>query len=543
MATRPQPYRLKWPLSPHQVEGSDEMFEILFKGVRALETRVEALSAATVAAAPATLPQGMPWFSAVEDEADSLWTPIASNLQNFVPYVGAIQNVDLGLFTLTVPTVLGGSAVGSSLTLQATSGVGTTDFIKFLVGNNGATEAVRIVHSGRMGIGTDAPQAPLHAQSTDAQLVYLGYANANANLYPFVSVNRAKGTLALPTTVTTNDYVGGYNSNGYNGTSNIGITAILSRVVGVNGSNFLGQVQLLVNDGTVAFTGFTAVTVDSATATIFTPTTILTGSIRIGTAAPTARLHINAGTTAASTAPLKFTSGSLLTAAEAGAMEFLTDAFYGTITTGAARKTFAFLESPSFTGTVTSAGAINGPVGAAGTPTYSFTTEAGLGWYRAGAGNLAFAVGGSAPISLVSAGIALNNTAGGITFASAARIAGPAAAVTGQINFVNAAATVGIGIDVATDAILKIRTRAQSADASLTALDLTASGVLGVTGVTTFGAPAKLKNYTVATLPAGVQGYVAFVTDLLAPAFLVAATGGGAVVGPVFYDGTNWVSF
>jgi hypothetical protein len=34
-------------------------------------------------------------------------------------------------------------------------------------------------------------------------------------------------------------------------------------------------------------------------------------------------------------------------------MEFLTDAYYGTITTGAARKTFAFLESPIFTGTVT----------------------------------------------------------------------------------------------------------------------------------------------------------------------------------------------
>ena len=73
----------------------------------------------------------------------------------------------------------------------------------------------------------------------------------------------------------------------------------------------------------------------------------------IGTTTPTAVLHLKAGTTAASTAPLKFTSGSLLTTAEAGAVEFLTDKFYGTITTGAARKTFAFLESPVFTGTVT----------------------------------------------------------------------------------------------------------------------------------------------------------------------------------------------
>jgi len=51
-----------------------------------------------------------------------------------------------------------------------------------------------------------------------------------------------------------------------------------------------------------------------------------------------ARLHLIAGSTSASSAPLKFNSGSLLTSPEAGAMEFLTDAFYLTITTGAARQ-------------------------------------------------------------------------------------------------------------------------------------------------------------------------------------------------------------
>ncbi|HBB49602.1 TPA: hypothetical protein DEQ22_01620 [Candidatus Nomurabacteria bacterium] len=77
-------------------------------------------------------------------------------------------------------------------------------------------------------------------------------------------------------------------------------------------------------------------------------TMLPSGNVGIGTTGPTAVLHLKAGTTAASTAPLKFTSGSLLTIAEAGAVEFLTDAYYGTITTGAVRKTFAFLESPSF---------------------------------------------------------------------------------------------------------------------------------------------------------------------------------------------------
>ncbi|MHB8871870.1 MAG: beta strand repeat-containing protein, partial [Candidatus Doudnabacteria bacterium] len=77
------------------------------------------------------------------------------------------------------------------------------------------------------------------------------------------------------------------------------------------------------------------------------------GNVGVGTTNPTAVLHLKAGTAAANTAPLKFTSGPLLSIPEAGAVEFLNDAYYGTITTGAARKTFAFLESPVFTGTVT----------------------------------------------------------------------------------------------------------------------------------------------------------------------------------------------
>jgi len=64
----------------------------------------------------------------------------------------------------------------------------------------------------------------------------------------------------------------------------------------------------------------------------------LDGNVSVGVTTPTARLHLAAGTTTANTAPLKFTSGTSLTTAEAGAMEFTTDDLYFTITTGAARK-------------------------------------------------------------------------------------------------------------------------------------------------------------------------------------------------------------
>ena len=52
----------------------------------------------------------------------------------------------------------------------------------------------------------------------------------------------------------------------------------------------------------------------------------------------------------------------------------------------------------------------------------------------------------------------------------------------------------------------------------------------------------RLKNYTVATLPAGVQGDTAYVTDALAPTYMATVVGGGAVVTLVFYNGTAWVS-
>ena len=66
-------------------------------------------------------------------------------------------------------------------------------------------------------------------------------------------------------------------------------------------------------------------------------------------------------------------------------------------------------------------------------------------------------------------------------------------------------------------------------------------------GVTTFAKPPVLPVYTVATLPATaaagmVQGAHAVVTDATTPTYLGALTGGGAVVCPVFYNGTAWVS-
>lgn len=59
------------------------------------------------------------------------------------------------------------------------------------------------------------------------------------------------------------------------------------------------------------------------------------------------KITVRAGTATAGTAPLKFTSGTLLTSAEAGAMEFNNDSLYFTITTSAVRKTIAMYDDSS----------------------------------------------------------------------------------------------------------------------------------------------------------------------------------------------------
>lgn len=78
-----------------------------------------------------------------------------------------------------------------------------------------------------------------------------------------------------------------------------------------------------------------------------------------------------------------------------------------------------------------------------------------------------------------------------------------------------------------------------------TPVTVATGSAVGATAVPTLimAGVMRLKGYTVATLPAGTQGDTAFVTDALAPTFLATIVGGGTVVTPVFYNGTNWVGY
>ena len=60
----------------------------------------------------------------------------------------------------------GGTSTTQTLVLQTTNGVGAAGAdIIFKVGNNGGTEAARILNSGLYGIGVTAPTAILHLKA------------------------------------------------------------------------------------------------------------------------------------------------------------------------------------------------------------------------------------------------------------------------------------------------------------------------------------------------------------------------------------------
>jgi len=227
----------------------------------------------------------------------------------------ALLNSPVFTTNITTPLIIGGTAVGSNIIYKSTTGAGTAAGIahQFVGGTDGATVAMTVLNNGNVGIGTTGPNTTLDVNGN------LNVGGTFTNPENFNKVIRLQGASHAMFNITNGTHEGRFWADATVSSPNVRIGTKSNHDFGIMANNAL------------------AVTIKTD------------GNVGIGQTTPTAVLHLKAGTATASTAPLKFTSGTLNTTAEAGAVEFLTDAWYGTITTGSARRTFAFLEAPVFT--------------------------------------------------------------------------------------------------------------------------------------------------------------------------------------------------
>jgi hypothetical protein len=94
----------------------------------------------------------------------------------------------------TVPFVIGGTGTGSTLTLQSTSGVGTTDSVVIKVGNNGATTALTASTTGQITVNSGGLTVGV-AGTTAGSVVLSGGTSGTTTL---VVAATTSGTLTLP---------------------------------------------------------------------------------------------------------------------------------------------------------------------------------------------------------------------------------------------------------------------------------------------------------------------------------------------------------
>ena len=134
---------------------------------------------------------------------------------------------------LTTPTIIGGTAVSSTLTLQSTSGVGTSDAIIFQTGSQ--SERMRILNNGNVGIGTASPGTALSVTGTITATTSL--------IVNSITIGRGTGADANSTSV--GNAALSSNTTGTQNTA-VGKSALLSNTTGYN-NNAFGYTSLYSN--------------------------------------------------------------------------------------------------------------------------------------------------------------------------------------------------------------------------------------------------------------------------------------------------------
>ena len=225
--------------------------------------------------------------------------------------------------SLIAPTITGGSSTTQSLTYKTTTGVGATgaDHI-FQVGNNGATEALRITNAGNVGVGTNSPTSKLDvAAGTTTNVTGI---NLTGSINDFLQFN------VQNTNNTGNSAQSGFNAMADNGTNttkfawmginNSGVTSASAAAYNIgigNDVSFMGagSDMYIANNNSSKSIIFSTGT-GNATAPFFNERMRITatGNVGIGTNSPTATLEVS-GTVKLSTGAA---AGKVLTSDASG---------------------------------------------------------------------------------------------------------------------------------------------------------------------------------------------------------------------------------
>lgn len=305
-----------------------------------------------------TLTSALIRFNSVSFGLTSAWSQTGSTVY--------VQN---STFT-TAPTL---SITGTEIDFFNTSGVpASTESINASAGTttwyrtNPLSNTLLTNHSGTVGdantvLGLFVFSTGLSHRATSSDIVQQGV--TSSIVLTSGATNQTAHGFYNPSSYTINHT--GYTINGYyfnptiSGTQASAANVYAFRASAGNfvlGTNNIASARMHVRGSTTATSAGLFRLEDNAGTARLTVNdagnTYIDQRLGIGVALPSARLELMAGTTAASSAPLKFDSGPLLTTPETGAMEFLTDKLYSTITTGTARKEITMNDASLTSGTI-----------------------------------------------------------------------------------------------------------------------------------------------------------------------------------------------
>ena len=117
---------------------------------------------------------------------------------------GVVSIPSASITSLTTPLVIGGTTASSTLTLQSTSGVGTSDSVSIKVGNNGATTGLTVATTGIASFPTTGATGMVVGTTAQRPTAATGYFRFNTSLPRFEGYD---GTSWTPVAIT----VGGGN--------------------------------------------------------------------------------------------------------------------------------------------------------------------------------------------------------------------------------------------------------------------------------------------------------------------------------------------